>query len=64
MAVWWGCISRRGRGRGKEGSSDKQLLSGFEFVTRGFELITRGFQLVTCKVELVTREFELVDLNW
>ena len=25
MAVWWGCISKRGRGRGGEGDTDDQL---------------------------------------
>ena len=27
VAVWWDCILRRGRGRGREGDTDEQPLS-------------------------------------
>ena len=42
MAVWWDCISRRGRGRGGEGSTDEQPLSDQVLLIRCGETYSIG----------------------
>ena len=42
MVVWWGCISKRGRGRGGVGDTDEQFLSDKPLLIRCGKMCSTG----------------------